>query len=62
MHNNFAKSKVIAKCKNDIDKPWKMKNEMGKVQALLLLRRPSPAPYFHSLFQNFQIPPPLWGR
>ena len=30
---------------------------MGKVQALLLLRRPSPAPHFHPLFQNFQIPP-----
>ena len=34
-YHNFAKSKIIPKCENDNP---------------TLLRRPGPAPYFHSLF------------
>ena len=51
--HNFAKGKVICKCKSD--KPWKKINKKGV--SPLLLRRPFPAPYFHPLFLNVQIIP-----
>ena len=43
-----ADDSVISKCKNLI----------GKVPAPLPIRRPSPAPYFHTLIKILQIPPP----
>ena len=45
---NFAKGKVISKCKND--KPSEN------------LRRPAPAPYFHLLSLIVQIPPSGGGN
>ena len=52
--HNFAKGKVISKCKND--EPCAI--------LPLFLRRPAPAPYFHPLFSIFQTPspPPDCGR
>ena len=55
--HNFAKDKVISKCKND--KTWK--KIKGKVPAPLLLKRSAPARYFHTFF-NFSDAPSGGGN